>query len=107
MLDNKQRWTKDNNPLSTEQFHSLMADQILDGCHTDQNGFFIEGTAQYLQIEMKLLLTKVQTPLLENGMGGPYITINEQSTDSEKPVFYYGLLQNESQTEGKPMLVII
>ena len=110
MEDNSTTWIGKNNlnsfgiaetpPMSEQQLLELLDRQRRDKTHTDQDGYFIQGCAQMLNIELRILSTRITSEILESGIGGPIQIINKSSDCDRRHIFYVGLLQNEDRTEG-------
>ena len=100
MDQNRKYWTT-NSSHDDESFNKLLVDQAKSKAWTDMNGTFIEATCKMLGIELHVVRSSIPGPILPSGMAGPYIRINSPAPNEEsRPIFYMGLLQDESMYNG-------
>ena len=54
------------------------------------------------KIELQILQTDIRTPILSSGVGGPLVSINKPQDDENeiRPIFYMGLIKNQSNQDG-------
>ena len=90
MTDNKSFFVGDNRvpgPMNEETFAILLDDQRRDNAYTDLDGMFILSCCKMYNIELSIIQTDIHTPILDSGIGGPLVLIN-QSQDDEKRLLH-------------------
>ena len=106
MSANRELWTRpcynletgvyQDAPLDDEQFNNLLEQQAKPHTWTDKDGYFVQGTCIYLDVQLHIVLPSIPGPILESGLGGPYQIINKDFLSSdEQSVFYVGLIQDQ------------
>ena len=80
-------------------FQRLIKDQSQMHSYTDEEGFFIQAAARFLDVEIQI----VQTPVIDSGTGGPIQRIN---AGSNKIQFCTGLIRNEQVRTGHYQWII-
>ena len=84
-------------PLNEEQFEKLIDDQSRKNAHTDEEGFFVHCATKYLDVELVIVVTSIDSPVIHSGVGGPVQRIN---AGNDRPVFCAGLIRNETIRDG-------
>ena len=84
-------------------FQRLIEDQSRLDSYTDEEGFFVAAAARFLDIEIKIVVTSIQTPVIDSGAGGPIQRIN---AGGNKIVFCAGLIRNEQVRTGHYQWII-
>ena len=92
MINNKDQYIKDG-PMTEEQFDSLILDQSRKFAWTDEDGYFVLGAAQFLDVEIQIVVTSIDTPVIPSGVGGPLQKLNRGNGDKLK--FSMGLIRND------------
>ena len=80
-------------PLDRESFNRLIQDQSREGAYTDDAGWFILWSCKLYNVELEIVQTNIQTPVITSGIGGPIVTINKADGGDEKLVFHMGLIK--------------
>ena len=86
-------------PLNEETFCLLIENQKRPGSYTDQDGWFVLSCCQMYDIELRILQTNVDSPIVASGMCGPLVTINRAEDDS-RLVCHLGLIKDEANPDG-------
>ena len=103
MTENKNFFVGDNGipgPMNEETFLSLIEDQSRDNAYTDLNGMFILSCCKLYNIELSIIQTDIHTPILDSGIGGPVVLINQSQDDEERVRFYMGLIKLDDPNTG-------
>ena len=90
-------------PLDEDSFERLIADQSRDNAYCDEEGFFIEAACIYLNIEFEVIVTSIDSPVLQNGLGGPIQKIN---AGDGRLVFCAGLIRDDLRKTGHYQFII-
>ena len=90
-------------PLDEDSFERLIADQSRDNAYCDEEGFFIEAACIYLNIEFEVIVTSIDSPVLQNGLGGPIQKIN---AGDGRLVFCAGLIRDDLRRTGHYQFII-
>ena len=90
-------------PLDEDSFERLIADQSRDNAYFDEEGFFIEAACIYLNIEFEVIVTSIDSPVLQNGLGGPIQKIN---AGDGRLVFCAGLIRDDLRRTGHYQFII-
>ena len=90
-------------PLDEDSFNRLIADQSRESAYCDEEGFFVEAACLYLNIELEVVVTSIDTPVLQNGLGGPIQKIN---AGDGKLVFCAGLIRDDLRKTGHYQFII-
>ena len=113
MNSNKALWTRpkfnqqlniwEDAPYEEDQFRELLKDQSRERAWADQDGVFVQATCLYLNVQLDIILPYTPGPILPSGLGGPYQIVNkktDQDSDSNKQIFYVGLLKDRDDYDG-------
>ena len=111
MKANKSNWTEhqynpdsrtyENPILSEEAFQELIVVQSRRDEWTDNLGLFVKAVCSFLNIELRVVVTGAGTKIIESGVGGPYLKINEATASSKRDgIFHLGLIKDESHISG-------
>ena len=102
MTSNKQEYLI-NGTHDEVSFQRLIKDQSQMNSYTDEEGFFIQAAARFLDVEIQIVVTSIQTPVIESGTGGPIQRIN---AGGNKIQFCAGLIRNEQVRTGHYQWII-
>ena len=83
--------------LDADMFENLIENQSQKNAYTDEEGFFVLAACKCLNIELVIVVTSIDSPIIQSGMGGPVQRIN---SGSNRPVFCSGLIRNEEVRTG-------
>ena len=87
-------------PYTDAQFDELIADQRKPRAWTDNNGTFVEASCLCLNIQLNILIPSIPGPVMPSGLGGPLMIVNKSVSEDSKPVFFMGLLKDNSMYNG-------
>ena len=87
-------------PLDEDSFRSLIEDQRKPGAYTDLDGWFVLWSCKYFGVQLQILQTNMQGPVIESGMAGPIVTINRANEGEKKLIFHMGLIKIEGSEVG-------
>lgn len=90
-------------PLDEGSFDRLIADQSRESAYCDEEGFFVEAACLHLDIEFEVVVTSIDSPVLQNGLGGPIQKIN---AGGERLVFCAGLIRDDLRKTGHYQFII-
>ena len=111
MRSKKERWTEaqynvesgvyEDPPMTVDQFELLIEDQSREFAWSDNNGYFVKAVCEFLNIELRILVTNSGTEIQESGVGGPYLIINRETPESKRAgTFHVGLIKDELHYNG-------
>ena len=111
MKANKSKWiehqynpdsrTYEDPVLTEEGFEELIAVQSRRNEDTDNLGLFVRAVCEFLNIELRLVVTGSGTEIIESGIGGPYLKINEATNSSKRDgIFHLGLIKDDAHLNG-------
>lgn len=86
-----------NGSHDEKTFRILIEDQAQKNSFTDEEGFFVQAACRYLEIELVIVLTSIQSAVIPSGLGGPVQRIN---AGDDKLKFCAGLIRNEQMRTG-------
>ena len=81
-----------------KNFEKLIESQRQNYAYTDEEGYFVRATAEFLDVEIVIVIPSIQTPVLDSGCGGPLQRINVGNGDKLRLCF--GLLRDETRRTG-------
>ena len=61
---------------------------------------FILSCCKLYNIELSIIQTDIHTPILDSGIGGPLVLINQSQADEERVRFYMGLIKLDDPNTG-------
>ena len=87
-----------------ESFDRLLSIQQRNYEYTDEEGYFVEATAKYLNVELVILIPSLSnSPILPSGCGGPVQRIN---AGEDRLRCCLGLLRDEARRTGHYQFII-
>ena len=77
-------------------FKALIDDQSKPYSYCDEEGFFVSAACQYLDVELIIVITSIDSPIIPDGTGGPIQRINS----GQRLKFCAGLIRDEVRRTG-------